>query len=101
MKTIQITIDKVFCSTDTARGDVVLVLDPFRIVFHKLNYSISSKPAALPDYFHRCAALHPFSSLAMVAIPSGMPIPKLTTLLAFSSKAARRAMTLRGPNSMG
>ncbi|MET4823488.1 hypothetical protein ABH972_001077 [Bradyrhizobium ottawaense] len=35
------------------------------------------------------------SSLATEAIPSGMPMPRLTTLLAFSSRAARRAMILR------
>lgn len=36
-----------------------------------------------------------FSSLATLATPSGMPIPRLTTLLGFSSNAARRAMILR------
>ena len=41
------------------------------------------------------------SSLATLATPSGMPIPRLTTLLGRSSKAARRAMILRGPISIG
>ena len=36
-----------------------------------------------------------FSSVATPATPSGMPMPRLTTLLAFSSSAARRAMILR------
>jgi hypothetical protein len=36
-----------------------------------------------------------FSSAATLATPSGMPMPRLTTLLALSSMAARRAMILR------
>ena len=36
-----------------------------------------------------------FSSAATLAMPSGMPMPRLTTLLALSSSAARRAMILR------
>jgi len=36
-----------------------------------------------------------FSSFATLAMPSGMPMPRLTTLLALSSSAARRAMILR------
>ena len=35
------------------------------------------------------------SSLATLATPSGMPMPRLTTAFAFSSIAARRAMILR------
>jgi hypothetical protein len=35
------------------------------------------------------------SSAATLATPSGMPIPRFTTLLGRSSMAARRAMTLR------
>ena len=42
-----------------------------------------------------------FSSLATFATPSGMPMPRLTTLLAFSSSAARRAMIFRSFSSMG
>ena len=42
-----------------------------------------------------------FSSLAIAATPSGMPMPRLTTLLAFSSKAARRAMILRSLIAIG
>ena len=34
-----------------------------------------------------------FSSFATLAIPSGIPIPKLTTLLAINSNDARRAIT--------
>ena len=41
------------------------------------------------------------SSLATLATPSGMPMPRLTTLFGCNSKAARRAMTLRGPMGMG
>ena len=41
------------------------------------------------------------SSLATAAIPSGMPMPRLTTLLAFSSNAARRAMILRSLIGIG
>src|SRR6516225_1746589 len=36
-----------------------------------------------------------FSSFATLAIPSGMPMPRLTTLFASSSSAARRAMIFR------
>ena len=42
-----------------------------------------------------------FSSLATLATPSGMPMPRLTTLLAASSSAARRAMTLRSFSAIG
>ena len=42
-----------------------------------------------------------FSSLAILATPSGMPIPRLTTLFGFSSSAARRAITLRSLIAMG
>ena len=42
-----------------------------------------------------------FSSLATAATPSGMPMPRLTTLLASSSSAARRAMTFRSLSSIG
>lgn len=41
-----------------------------------------------------------FSSLATLATPSGMPMPRFTTLLASNSKAARRAMILRSPISI-
>ena len=41
------------------------------------------------------------SSLATAAMPSGMPIPRLTTLLGFSSNAARRAMILRSLIGIG
>src|SRR5450759_3567008 len=41
------------------------------------------------------------SSLATAAMPSGMPMPRLTTLLAFSSNAARRAMILRSLIGIG
>ncbi len=36
-----------------------------------------------------------FSSAATPATPSGMPMPRFTTALGFSSRAARRAMILR------
>ena len=36
-----------------------------------------------------------FSSAATLATPSGMPMPRLTTPLALSSMAARRAMIFR------
>ena len=42
-----------------------------------------------------------FSSLATEATPSGMPMPRLTTLLALSSNAARRAMILRSLIAIG
>ena len=42
-----------------------------------------------------------FSSLAIAATPSGMPTPRLTTLFARSSIAARRAMILRRLISIG
>ena len=35
------------------------------------------------------------SSAATLDTPSGMPMPRLTTLLGFNSSAARRAMILR------
>jgi len=41
------------------------------------------------------------SSAATEATPSGMPMPRLTTALAFSSSAARRATTLRLPGAIG
>ena len=41
------------------------------------------------------------SSAATAAMPSGMPMPRLTTALASSSSAARRAMILRSPISSG
>ena len=41
------------------------------------------------------------SSLATLAMPSGMPMPRLTTLLACSSIAARRAITLRTSSGIG
>ncbi len=41
------------------------------------------------------------SSAATAAMPSGMPIPRLTTELGFSSIAARRAMILRSLISIG
>ena len=41
-----------------------------------------------------------FSSLATLATPSGMPMPRLTTLLASSSSAARRAMIFRSFSSI-
>ncbi len=41
------------------------------------------------------------SSFATLAIPSGMPIPRLTTLFAINSKAARRAMILRSFSAIG
>ena len=41
------------------------------------------------------------SSLATLAIPSGMPMPRFTTLLGFNSSAARRAMILRSLIPMG
>jgi len=37
----------------------------------------------------------------MAAMPSGMPMPRLTTLLGFSSKAARRAMIFRSESGIG
>jgi hypothetical protein len=42
-----------------------------------------------------------FSSVATLATPSGMPMPRLTTLLGRSSSAARRAITLRSHSGMG
>jgi len=42
-----------------------------------------------------------FSSAATEAMPSGMPMPRLTTALALSSSAARRAMILRSLMPMG
>ena len=42
-----------------------------------------------------------FSSLATFAMPSGMPMPRLTTLFASSSSAARRAMIFRSLISIG
>ncbi len=42
-----------------------------------------------------------FSSLATVAMPSGMPMPRLTTLFGFSSSAERRAITLRSDSGIG
>ena len=42
-----------------------------------------------------------FSSVATLAMPSGMPMPRLTTALARSSSAARRAMILRSSISIG
>ena len=42
-----------------------------------------------------------FSSLATEATPSGMPMPRLTTPLAGSSMAARRAISLRSSSGMG
>ena len=42
-----------------------------------------------------------FSSVATPATPSGMPMPRLTTLLALSSSAARRAMILRSLIGIG
>ena len=42
-----------------------------------------------------------FSSLAAEATPSGMPMPRLTTPPAGSSKAARLAMILRSSSGMG
>ncbi len=42
-----------------------------------------------------------FSSAATAAMPSGMPMPRFTTLLGFSSSAARRAMILRSDISIG
>ena len=42
-----------------------------------------------------------FSSAATLATPSGMPMPRLTTLLGFSSSAARRAMILRSDIGIG
>ena len=42
-----------------------------------------------------------FSSLATLARPSGMPMPRLTTLLGISSSAARRAMILRALIAIG
>ena len=41
------------------------------------------------------------SSAATFATPSGMPIPRLTTLSGRSSIAARRAMTFRSVSSIG
>ena len=41
------------------------------------------------------------SSAATAATPSGMPMPRLTTALALSSSAARRAMILRSLISIG
>ncbi len=41
------------------------------------------------------------SSAATAAMPSGMPMPRLTTALASSSSAARRAMILRSSISSG
>ena len=41
------------------------------------------------------------SSAATAATPSGMPMPRLTTALARSSSAARRAMILRSPIAIG
>ena len=41
------------------------------------------------------------SSAATLAMPSGMPIPRFTTLLGRSSMAARRAMTFRSDSSSG
>ena len=41
------------------------------------------------------------SSFATLAMPSGMPMPRLTTLLAISSNAARRAMILRSVSAIG
>ena len=41
------------------------------------------------------------SSLATLATPSGMPIPRLTTMFGRSSKAARRAMILRSSIASG
>ena len=41
------------------------------------------------------------SSVATLATPSGMPIPRFTMLLADSSIAARRAMILRSESSIG
>jgi hypothetical protein len=42
-----------------------------------------------------------FSSAATAATPSGMPMPRLTTLFGRSSSAARRAITLRRHMSNG
>ena len=41
------------------------------------------------------------SSLATAATPSGMPMPRLTTLFGSSSSAARRAITLRSLIGIG
>ncbi len=41
------------------------------------------------------------SSLATAEMPSGMPMPRLTTLFGFSSNAARRAMILRSLIGIG
>ena len=41
------------------------------------------------------------SSVATSATPSGMPMPRLTTLLGLSSSAARRAMILRSLIAIG
>jgi len=38
--------------------------------------------------------------LATLAMPSGMPMPRLTTLLGRISKAARRAMILRSESGI-
>ena len=40
------------------------------------------------------------SSLATVAMPSGIPMPRFTTELVFSSIAARRAITLRASSAV-
>ena len=40
-----------------------------------------------------------FSSAATLAMPSGMPMPRFTTLLTRSSSAARRAMILRSSSA--
>ena len=42
-----------------------------------------------------------FSSAATLATPSGIPMPRFTTLFGRSSSAARRAMTLRSDIGMG
>ena len=42
-----------------------------------------------------------FSSLATEAIPSGMPMPRLTTALILRNMAARRAITFRAVSGIG
>ena len=58
-----------------------------------------SPPAGMPPMTPGSAVIvirsMTFSSLATLARPSGMPMPRLTTLLGISSSAARRAMILR------
>ncbi|EKD36160.1 MAG: hypothetical protein ACD_75C01611G0001 [uncultured bacterium] len=66
----------------------------------KSNPPIGSPPI-IPDSAVRVAYSNTRSSLATRETPSGMPIPRLTMLLGFNSKAARLAMILRQPISRG